>query len=167
MSERKTIQKWFWVWEFEKEEEWLNDMALQGWVLDGIGFCKYHFVHCKPGEYIVRLQLEDADSNYMEFMKEINAEYIGHMAKWIYFRRKADYGIFEITSDLDSRIAHLDRIGKMLSAIGFANIAIGIANSSHSGLGIINLLCACAVMYALGRIHGKKEDLKNERTLHE
>ena len=167
MSERKTIHKWFWVWEFEKEEDWLNDMALQGWVLDGIGFCTFHFVRCEPGEYIVRLQLTDTDTNYMDFMKEINAEYIGRMIKWVYFRRKTDYGFFEINSNLDSRIAHLNRIGKLLSSIGFANILIGIANSAHSGASIINLLCGCVLMYGLGRIHGKKEDLENERTLHE
>ena len=27
MSETKTMHKWFWVWEFEKEERWLNEMA--------------------------------------------------------------------------------------------------------------------------------------------
>ena len=29
----KTIKKWFWVWEFDKEEQWLNTMAQSGWVL--------------------------------------------------------------------------------------------------------------------------------------
>ena len=28
--ERKTITKWFWVWQFEKEEEWLNEMSANG-----------------------------------------------------------------------------------------------------------------------------------------
>ena len=32
MESRKTIRKWFWVWEFEKEENWLNEMAANGWV---------------------------------------------------------------------------------------------------------------------------------------
>ena len=35
METRKTIRKWYWVWDFEKEEEWLNEMAQAGWVLDG------------------------------------------------------------------------------------------------------------------------------------
>ena len=30
MTERKTVWKWFWVWDFEKEERWLNEMALAG-----------------------------------------------------------------------------------------------------------------------------------------
>ena len=48
------------------------------------------------------------------------------------------------------------------------NLAIGLMNTfSPSRLGWLNLLCATLLMYALGRIHGKKEALKRERLLHE
>ena len=87
------------------------------------------------------------------------------MMQWIYFRKKAEDGEFDLFSDLDSKIAHLNRIGKGLSAIGFANLAIGIANSLHSSIGWINLLCATLLMYGLGRIHGKKEALERSRML--
>ena len=40
---RKTIRKWFWAWDFEKEEKWLNEMAAKGLALVGVGFCKYEF----------------------------------------------------------------------------------------------------------------------------
>lgn len=30
MQERRTMHKWFWVWEFDKEEAWLNEMANTG-----------------------------------------------------------------------------------------------------------------------------------------
>ena len=33
MKEEKVIHKWMWVWDFEKEERWLNTMAQSGWVL--------------------------------------------------------------------------------------------------------------------------------------
>ena len=49
MASRRTIYKWFWVWDFEKEEEWLNEMAMNGWVLESVGFCSYHFIRCEPG----------------------------------------------------------------------------------------------------------------------
>ena len=112
--ERKIIKKWFWVWEFEKEEQWLNTMAQSGWVLDKLGLCKYEFVSCVPGEYTVRLEMRDHDQEYIDFMAETGAEYVGRMAKWIYFRKKAADGPFDIFSDIDSRITHLDKIGKML-----------------------------------------------------
>ena len=41
MSETKTLHRNFWVWEFEKEERWLNEMAQEGWVLQNAGFCTY------------------------------------------------------------------------------------------------------------------------------
>ena len=168
MENRKTIRKWIWVWDFEKEEDWLNEMAMNGWVLDSVGFCSYHFIRCEPGEYSVRLEMHSYDEAYLSFMKETGAEYVGRMMMWIYFRKKTANGAFDLFSDIDSRIRHLDRIGKMLSVIGLANLAIGIANTfSPSRMGWVNLICATLLMYALGRIHGKKEALEKERMLHE
>lgn len=168
MAERKTVRRWFWVYEFEKEEEWLCSMAMEGWVLDKVGFCRYEFVRCEPGEYTVRLEMHDPDKDYLSFMDEIGAEYIGRMASWIYFRRKAELGEFDLFSDVDSKIEHLEKIGKLLSIVGAANIVIGLANTFNViNIGFINLLLGCVLMYCLGRIHGKTEDLKRERTLHE
>ena len=167
--ERKTINKWFWVWQFEKEEEWLNEMASNGWVLDEVGFCLYTFTRCAPGEYTVRTEMHSYDESYIRFMEETGAEYVGRMMTWIYFRKKTEDGVFDLYSDIDSKIAHLDRIGKLLGIIGAANLAIGVVNSLNPSirLGWINLLCATLLMYALGRIHGKKEALEKERELHE
>ena len=168
MSERKTIRKWFWVWDFEKEERWLNEMALQGWALDGVGWCTYHFRRCEPGEYTVRLEMRTYDESYVAFMEETGAEFVGRMMAWIYFRKKAADGAFDLYSDIDSRIAHLDRIGKMLTVIGGLNLVMGILNSINgNGIGWVNLLCATLLMYALGRIHGKKEALEKDRQLME
>ena len=168
MENRKTVRKWFWVWNFEKEEDWLNEMAMNGWVLESVGMCRYLFVRCEPGEYSVRLEMHPYDEAYLSFMEETRAEYIGRMMMWIYFRKKTEDGTFDLFSDIDSRIRHLEKIGKMLSIIGGANLLIGIINTfGPSHLGWINLLCATLLMYSLGRIHGKKEALEKERILHE
>ena len=168
MENRKTIHKWFWVWSFEKEEDWLNEMAMNGWVLESVGFSTFHFVRCEPGEYSIRLEMHPYDETYLSFMKDTGAEYIGRVFMWIYFRKKTVDGPFDLFSDMDSRISHLDRIGKMLFAIGGANLLIGLVNClSPARIGWINLLCATLLMYGLGRIHGKKEALEKERLLHE
>lgn len=169
MSEKKTIRKWFWAWDFEKEERWLNEMALSGWKLCEVGFAVYHFEPCEPGEYIIRLEMHDHDEAYLSFMQEIGAEYIGRLFKWVYFCRKSELGAFDIFSDIDSRLAHLKKISTLLSAVGGANLAIGLANSVNPvvNMGWINLLCATLLMYGLGRIHGKMEHLKRERELRE
>ena len=166
MSERKTIRKWFWVWDFEKEERWLNEMALSGWILDKVGFCKYEFIPCQPGEYTVRLEMHEHDENYLRFMQDTGAVYVGRMVSWIYFRKKTEDGPFDIFSDIDTRIKHLKSIGQVLSVIGTANLVIGLVNTMNPlNIGWINLLCATLLMYALGRIHGKKEALEKDRLL--
>lgn len=165
--ERKIIKKWIWVWDFDKEERWLNTMAQQGWVLDKLGFCRYEFIPCEPGEYTVRLEMREHDEAYLGFMADTGAEYVGRMVKWIYFRKKTEDGPFDIFSDVESRIAHLDRIIWMLRFVGIANLAIGLANSLNPVIdfGWVNLLCATLLMYALGRIEGKKEALERDRLL--
>lgn len=167
-TERKTIHRWIWVWDFEKEELWLNEMAMQGWVLEEIGFCTYHFARCEPGEYIVRMEMAPDSEDYRSFLEEIGAEYIGRMVKWIYFRRKTELGPFDLLAGIDAKIQHLDRIDTMLKLVCFANVMIGIINILNGiTSSVANLLGAALLSYALGRIHGKKEHLEIERTIHE
>ena len=168
MKERRTIWKWFWVWDFEKEEAWFNEMAMNGWALVAVGFCKYTFERTEPGEYQVRLELRGADPGYISFLQETGAEYVGRWFQWIYSRKRSDFGPFDVYSDIDSRIDHLNRIGHMLALVGGANLLIGLVNSFNvNRIGWLNLVCATVLMYGLGRIHGKKEALEKERLLHE
>ncbi len=39
----KTVRKIFFLWEYEKEEAWINRMANEGWMLIHTGFRKYVF----------------------------------------------------------------------------------------------------------------------------
>lgn len=166
--ETKTIYKWFFVWDFDKEEAWLNEMAMSGWVLCDVGLCRYVFERCEPGEYTVRLEMHGSDPGYIAFMEETEAEFIGRCIQWIYFRKRAEFGTFDLFSDLDSRISHLRRIAVMLLWIGIGNMLIGIGNSLNgSSLGFINLIAASLLFYGLGRIHGKSEALEKERRLRE
>ena len=85
------------------------------------------------------------------------------------FPQEDENEVFDLYSDIDSKISHLDRIGKVLLAVGGANPIIGVVNIWNPGvrLGWISLLMATLLMYGLGRIHGKKEALEKERELHE
>ena len=168
MKERKTIYKWWFVWDYDKEERWLNDMARQGWALVSVGYCKFVFERCEPEEYIIRTEMRIKDDDYIIFMKETGAEYIGRCLQWVYFRRKSELGSFDLMSDIDSKIEHLNRIYKMTFTGGMANLVIGMANSVNIGrFGWLNLLCSTLVMYAAGRIKGRIDYLEKERLLRE
>ena len=168
MAETKTVHKLFFVWDFEKEERWLNEMALSGWALKSVGWCRYTFEKTEPGEYIIRLEMRPADEGYLAFMEETGAEYVGRVIQWIFFRRRASEGAFDLFSDIDSRTEHMDRITRMLKLIGLANLLIGSVNALNgNAFGVINLLLSCVLLYGLGRIQGKKEELEKERQLRE
>ena len=165
--ETKKVTRWYWVWDYEKEELWLNAMAQEGWALQRVGFCTYYFERTEPGEYIVRLECRKKDEGYVSFVTDMGAEYVGRIAMWVYFRRKAELGEFELNSDLDSRIEQLTTIGRMLLLVGIGNLLIGLSNLRYNGIGVINLICAGFLAYAYGRIRGKQDELQRERQLHE
>ena len=90
---RRIIKKFFFVWDFDKEEKWLNEMAAKGLALVSTGFCKYEFEDSLPGEYKICLQLLDKMPShpeirkYIEFMEETGAEQVGSFTRWVFFRK--------------------------------------------------------------------------------
>lgn len=120
---RKVVHKVFWAWGFEKEERWLNDMAALGWNLVDTTGVRYVFEQGAPGEYCYKLELlntlpSTAESErYLRFMEEAGIEQVAACGRWVYFRRRAEDGSFDLFSDLDSRITHLRRIRALLLAV--------------------------------------------------
>lgn len=168
MSETKKLHKVFWVWEYEKEERWLNEMSQEGWALKEASLCTYVFEKTEPGEYIIRVETLDNSSDFEHFMEELGAESVGRCFRWGYFRRSAEQGSFDMFSDMDSRIAHLNKIGKDVKLLCLANLVIGICNTFNgASFSWVNLLCATLLAYGLGRIRGKQDTLEEERALHE
>lgn len=179
---RKTVRKWIWAWEFDKEETWLQEMSNQGWALDKVGFCRYEFVQCEPGEYISRLEMleehvdAETSKDYIEFVESTGAEYIGHVIKWVYFRKKAADGGFDLYSDIASRIKHVQRIIRLftpllcINALNTFNV-INLSTHAPTALKIffIALVVAVDVMliYGLYRLNAIKKRLEQERLLHE
>lgn len=138
---KKVIRKPY--WNFENEEKWLNEMAQSGYCLIHYSWCKYVFEDCEKGEYIYRLEYLEHDFSdirtikYIEFLEDIGVEYVSHYMRWVYFRKKANDGPFEIYSDIDSKIVHLERISKWWTRLTFLELFIGIPNII---LGIMHLI---------------------------
>ena len=179
---RKVIRKLFWAWDFDKEEKWLNEMASKGLALCAVGFCRYEFEQCKPGEYAVCLQMlenkpQHAESEkYIEFVEETGAEHVGSYLTWVYFRKKTEDGPFELHGDYQTRIRHLRSIMALLvplliinCGIGMHNLWIGIHFSSA-----LNQVCAClnigvSVLLGIGlkKLNDKKRQMEKDAQLFE
>ena len=179
---KKTIRKIFWMWEFDKEEKWLNEMSAKGLQLSSVGFCKYTFNLGSPNEYTYRLEMlkhwpsHPETATYINFLEDTGAEHIYTLSCWAYFRKKSEEIGFELFSDIDSRIRHLNKtliiIGIFLG-LNFFNGIIAIHQWSPSdptiGLvgGILCLLVSLLFGYGFLRLFLKRNKLKKEKILHE
>ena len=179
---RQVIRKWFWAWEFDKEEQWLDDMAAQGKALISARYATYEFEDSAPGEYAVRLEmLEHAPDSpegrqYIEFVESTGAEYIGKVMKWVYFRKKTALGEFELHGDNATRMKHLKGIINLLKPLMVINIGAGLYNlgvflSYRNGLNLLAVLLSAGVAGFLFRgitlLNQRKDRLERESQLFE
>ncbi len=180
---RKVIRKFFLVWDFEKEEEWLNSMAEKGFVLISTGLFKYEFDQCLPGEYTIRLELLEnypthaERQQYISFLEETGAEHVGGLTR-VYFRKKTTEGTFDLYSDMNSRIKHYSNIIYILTFFSIFNIYMGCHNltisylhlyhdSDNNIIGIINLAVGFFCGVGCMRVRKKRGKLKKEQQIYE
>lgn len=103
-------------YDYEKEENYINEMCNKGFALVDYSWCRYVFEDCKQGEYIYRIELLDNKSNhpesirYIRFLEEMGIDLVAVYMRWIYLRKKATEGEFEIYSDIDSKIKYHNKI---------------------------------------------------------
>ena len=179
---RQVIRKWFWAWEFDKEEQWLCDMAARGKALISARYATYEFEDSQPGEYAVRLEmLEHSPTSpegqqYIEFVESTGAEYVGRVMKWVYFRKRTADGPFELHGDNATRLKHIRGIINLLRPLMILNTGAGLYNLCI-GVGLnsaVNVLCGCAslavtVLLGLGlkKLNEKKKQLERDSQLFE
>jgi hypothetical protein len=127
----------FFVNQHEKEEEWLNEMSAKGYAMVSIhGGIFYEFERCEPGEYIYRLELLEQSiisplsMDYIRFLEDTGVEMVGSWVRWVYFRKKAKDGAFDLFSDLASKVNHFIRIRNFVIPFIFLEYSLALTNIS-------------------------------------
>lgn len=178
---KRVVYKIFWAWNFDEEEKWLNEMAEKGFALSSVSLFRYEFEECLSGEYNIRLELLEhwpshiESGAYIRFLEETGVEHVGSVMRWGYFRKKTVDGTFDLYSNSESRIQHLNRILILLGTLGITNLYIGIYNlflcfalqSPFNSLGIINLLLGLMMLYGYCKTGRKKRGLKKKNQIFE
>jgi len=179
---RATIHKLFWLWSFDKEEKWLNEMAAKGLVLVSVGLLRYEFENCVPGEYNIRMEMlknsvnNPESQNYIHFLEDTGIEHVGTLLRWVYFRKKSNTAPFDLFSDIDSRISHINRMLVIPAIFGILNI-INAVNMTRQyirydmeialTIAILVWLVSFLMVYGFIRLLIKRNKLVRERMLHE
>ena len=118
---KKNVRKIFFVWEYEKEEQWLNKKSEEGWQLVKASIGKYQFESGIPHEYTYRLELLDKSLNskestsYLNFLQDTGIEMVGQCKQWIYLRSKTADGRFEPNNRALYDLTHVLKIQEFIS----------------------------------------------------
>lgn len=178
---KRVIHKWFWAWNFDKVEKWLNEMASIGLCLSSASFLRYEFEDCLPGEYNFRLEMLEylpdhpESRQYISFIEDTGAEHVTSFMRWVYFKKKTADGPFDLFSDSTSKIRHLNRLLRLFGIIGALNLYWAVYNlyrvffwyDSMYVLGFLNALFAILLGTGFYMIYKKKKELKKQQQIFE
>ena len=121
--ETKKQFRWFTIFEYEKEQEYLREMHKSGWRFTKVkGFGVYHFEKCTPQDVVYQLDYNKDGlahkDEYLKMFEDCGWEYIQDYSGYSYFRKAVgeDGVAEEIFCDESSRLQMMQRVikGRML-----------------------------------------------------
>ena len=173
MEKKKMTQfKWFWAWDDDKEEKWLEDMSRNGWHLENPGLpCVYHFIKGEPRDYSYRLDFRTGSfkslQEYLQICRDAGWEMLGRMSSWYYFRKECHGGEKpEFFSDKDSKVQKYRRLIIFLVVFlpimlnGTRIIFAHEASWFFTGIGIVYVFLLLVWTYAIIRLLLRVSQLK-------
>lgn len=164
----------------DEEQEWLNDYCRQGWAMTGFFMGVVTFAPCRPGEFIYQIDLlpgkgiwADKYEDYVIFMHEMGVEVLQRWGRWVYLRRRAEDGPFEVYTDLESQIELYRRIRRMflwaliiesLSSLSAWNLLLQFPGDPFARglMGVYVVLCA-VLLRAVWRCAKRIQELEQRR----
>ena len=112
----KRTHKWFWNYDYDKQEKYYSDMHAKGWALmtqnsNGVAATvRQIFEKCEPANVVYKIGYNavktDRDS-YIKMFEDYGWEFIGTNQNYYYFRKNADgvsHEELDIFSDDESRL---------------------------------------------------------------
>lgn len=147
-TKRIIYRPWY---DYEKEEKWLNGLANEGWAMTDMFLMRYVFEKTEPGKFIYCIQLLEKHAthpkslDYIRFLEDTGITYVAKWVRWIYLRKPASEGPFELHSDRASKISHLQIIYRfwifmvwLEGLIGGFNLSIGLIEIETNSVSGIN-----------------------------
>lgn len=160
----------------DKETEWLNELAVRGYAMRSFFANFYTFDECTPGQYIYQIDFSPefghVHSAYREFMQETGVEIVCIWGFWVFLRKRAAEGPFELYSDVESTIDHYDKIRGLFRVCIILElicllleVVSAVFGSFQAGWGFSCLLLAviAALTREYARLNGIIAELKSRR----
>lgn len=165
--------------DYQREEIWLNEMSKKGYGLISFSPLTYKFESCEPGKYIYRIELlnhlpSHAESqDYFRFSSELGIEVVDTSFRWVFFKKLASEGPFDIHTDVESKIKHHKSIILLYGLVGLLNIiasvgnfAAGLFSTPNIWLAPINGGLAALVFYTAFKHYKRIQALKENKIIY-
>ena len=105
----------------DTEQDWIMEMSNQGWAFENFFLGVYTFKPSEPGEYIYQIDLLDDwmgdKKDFSEFMEDSGVEVVAQWYRWVFLRKRAEEGPFEMYTDIESKIVQYKRMEKFFLVI--------------------------------------------------
>ena len=157
----------------DKETKWLNDMADQGWAMNGFFAGFYRFEPCEKGKYTYQIDFGNeffsVSNDYREFMSDSDIEIIQSWGFWVFLRKLSSEGEFQLYTDVDSQIEHYKKIRNMFKAVTVIEliclfIELFSASMTNSPLLWSFVFLILAIIIAFFNITNRTNDIIHELT---
>lgn len=162
----------------DEEEDWLKKMCLDGWAFKKFFLGFYTFEKCEPGEFNYQIDLLDSwngeKEDYSAFMEDTGVEVIDQWWRWVYLRKRASEGPFEMYTDVDSKIAQYNKIKNffkvalVIEILCFFMELLAVINTGNYIFGIFAALLAVislAILKIIWKCNWKIEQYKREKAM--
>lgn len=143
----KKINKWFWVWNLEKEKQFLEEKAREGLILKGVNLGSYYFEETNPQKLVYQMDFKGFDQKisedeYIQLYEDAGWNFVARLGSWYYFCQEANEGIdLSIFNDNASKAAVYKRILVFLLITGFPlyfQVLFISPNLSSTRIGVSN-----------------------------
>ena len=146
----------------DKETQWLDQMADDGYALKSFFAGIYSFEPCEKGEWQYQIDIGkgffSVNREYAQFMEEMGVEIVQAWGPWVILRRHRAEGEFQLYSDVDSRIENYKKIlllFKLVTVIEFLclifQVWAAVHNASNWPLVFLMAAIVCGFMNMIVR----------------
>ena len=156
----------------EREEQWVNNMAEQGWHLKKFWPFVFLFEYSKSDEYIYRNEMVlKRKKDYYDFLDTMNIKHVYSFGVWAYFKKRKEEGPFEIFSGKSEKIKYLSRINTLFICVCILNafaVMVNILsfmlihqfNQAFPWICLFNVFLISLLIIEIFRNHKRKKKLK-------
>lgn len=150
----KVIVKLFTLDEFEKEENWLNEMSENGMELIKAGFIWYTFRPREKDKYQYKIMFYDKAKSgpewddFMEILSESGIEVVSRYFNWLYLKKENDGTPFQLFNTVREELAHVNKIKQIstllliIESLVLASELITMIDSGHIYLTLPTVMVA-------------------------